>query len=126
MNNGARAVQRTYLTLTLLNTLATSLIFAAEMPIRQTYLNGVIPSKQRATVLSFDSMIGSGGGVIFQPALGRVADVYSYSASYMVSGVISAFAIPFMLLARKEKAKSDTIKKDGEKPEVEVVEELKK
>lgn len=103
-----------------------ALIFAAEMPIRQTYLNGVIPSKQRATVLSFDSMIGSSGGVVFQPALGKVADVYSYSASYMVSGAISAFAVPFMLLAKKENAESDLIKKDGEKEDPEVVEELKK
>lgn len=103
-----------------------ALIFAASTPIRQTYLNGVIPSKQRATVLSFDSMIGSSGGVVFQPALGKVADFYSYSASYMVSGVISAFAVPFMLLARKEKAESDIIKKAAEDPEADVAEEFKK
>jgi MFS family permease len=36
-----------------------ALIFAAEMPIRQAYLNDMIPSKQRATVLSFDSLMGS-------------------------------------------------------------------
>src|SRR3954471_20184748 len=30
------------------------LIFAAELPIRQAYLNDMIPSQQRATVLSFD------------------------------------------------------------------------
>lgn len=86
-----------------------AIIFAANMPIRQTYLNGVIPSSQRATVLSFDSMMGSGGGVVFQPALGKVADVYSYSASYMVGSVITAFAWPFIYLARKERAKSDLI-----------------
>ncbi|MBI5357694.1 MFS transporter [Candidatus Saccharibacteria bacterium] len=86
------------------------LIFAGTMPVRQAYLNGVIPSKQRATVLSFDSMIGSSGGVVFQPALGKVADVYSYSASYMVSGVISAMAVPFILLAKHEKSPSDSIK----------------
>jgi MFS family permease len=88
-----------------------ALIFAISMPVRQTYLNGVIPSKQRATVLSFDSMIGSGGGVVFQPALGRAADVYSYSTSYLISGVISAFSVPFILLARKEHAKSDRVEK---------------
>lgn len=86
------------------------LIFAGTMPVRQAYLNGVIKSKQRATVLSFDSMIGSSGGVVFQPALGKVADVYSYSASYMASGIISAFAIPFILLAKREKSPSDSIK----------------
>lgn len=86
------------------------LIFAGTMPVRQAYLNGVIKSKQRATVLSFDSMIGSSGGVVFQPALGKVADVYSYSASYMASGIVSAFAIPFILLAKREKSPSDSIK----------------
>lgn len=92
-----------------------ALIFAASTPVRQTYLNGVIPSKQRATVLSFDSLISSSGGVVFQPALGKVADVYSYSASYLVSGAISAFSIPFMLLARHEHSESDTIAKSKRK-----------
>ena len=48
---------------------------------RQAYLNDMIPSKQRATVLSFDSLMGSTGGVVIQPVLGKVADVYSYSTS---------------------------------------------
>ncbi|MDQ3067738.1 MAG: MFS transporter, partial [Actinomycetota bacterium] len=39
------------------------LLFAASMPIRQAYLNDMIPSRQRATVLSFDSLMGSSGGV---------------------------------------------------------------
>ena len=47
------------------------LIFAADMPIRQAYLNDMIPSRQRATVLSFNSLMGSSGGVVIQPALGR-------------------------------------------------------
>lgn len=88
-----------------------ALIFAASQPVRQTYLNGVIPSKQRATVLSFDSLISSSGGVVFQPALGKAADVYSYSTSYLISGAISAFSIPFVFLAKKEKTESDPIKK---------------
>src|SRR4051794_13242865 len=32
------------------------LLFAATLPIRQAYLNGLIPSRQRATILSFDSL----------------------------------------------------------------------
>ncbi len=36
---------------------AWGLLFAASAPIRQTYLNGLIPSRQRATILSFDSLI---------------------------------------------------------------------
>jgi MFS family permease len=78
-------------------------------PLRQAYLNGVIPSEQRATVLSFDNMIGATGGVIIQPALGRVADVNGYGTSYVVAAGIQALAIPFLVLARREKAVSDPI-----------------
>ena len=62
------------------------LLFAATMPIRQTYLNGLIPSRQRATILSFDSMMCSTGGVWTQPVLGRAADVWGYAPSYLLGG----------------------------------------
>jgi MFS family permease len=83
------------------------LLFAAVTPIRQTYLNGLIPSKQRATVLSFDSMVGSTGGVVTQPALGRAADVWGYGPSYVISAGISALALPFLVLARRQNAAAD-------------------
>jgi len=83
--------------------------FAAAMPMRQAYVNGLIPSEQRATVLSFDSLMGSAGGVAAQPVLGRAADVWSYSTSYVIGAGIQAISIPFLLLARREKAKSDPI-----------------
>ena len=85
------------------------LMFSATTPVRQTYLNGLIPSEQRATVLSFDSVFGSSGGVVFQPLLGKAADVWGYPASYILCAVIQILAVPFTLLARKEKAASDAI-----------------
>lgn len=88
-----------------------SVTFAAMMPIMQAYLNGIIPSQQRATVLSFNSLLSSVGGSVNQPALGKVADVYSYSTAYIVSGGLQLIAVPFFLLARREKSKSDTIEK---------------
>ena len=91
-----------------------ALIFAFEMPLRQAFINGLIPSEQRATVLSFDSLLGSSGGVVAQPALGRAADVFGYPASYVVSGVVQALAIPFAFLARRENASSDPIDDDRE------------
>jgi len=86
-----------------------ALAAAVEEPIRRAFLNGLIPSQQRATVLSFDSLMGSTGGVVIQPALGRVADVSGYAASYLVAGSIQALALPFILLARREAAHSDPI-----------------
>jgi MFS family permease len=82
---------------------------AATLPIRQTYLNGLIPSEQRATVLSFDNLLGSSGGVVIQPALGKVADVSSYAASYLVAAAVQALAVPFLVLARRTRAASDPV-----------------
>jgi MFS family permease len=86
-----------------------ALASAIEEPIRRAFLNALIPSQQRATVLSFDSLIGSAGGVVIQPALGRVADLNGYAASYLVGGAVQALAIPFIFLARRERAHSDPI-----------------
>jgi len=91
-----------------------AMVFAIESPMRQTFLNGLIPSEQRATVLSFDNLMGSAGGVVIQPALGRTADLYGYPASYLVSAGISALALPFVWLARREKAVSDPITDDAD------------
>ncbi len=83
------------------------LLFAAEMPIRQAYINGMIPSRQRATILSFDSLMGSTGGVWAQPVLGRSADVWGYAPSYLLSAGIAALALPFIALSRREDAPAD-------------------
>jgi MFS family permease len=90
-------------------TVAWGLLFAATMPIRQTYINGMIPSRQRATILSFDSMMSSTGGVWAQPALGRAADAWGYGTSYVLSAGIAAFAVPFLALSRRENAPADTL-----------------
>ncbi len=84
-----------------------AMLFAASMPIRQSYLNGMIPSAQRATILSFDSMLGSSGGVVIQPALGRSADVWGYGTSYVIGAAISALALPFVYLSRREQSPAD-------------------
>ena len=84
-------------------------VFAVEAPLRQAFVNGVIPSEQRATVLSFDNLMGSAGGVVAQPVLGRVADVSGYGPSYVVSAAIQALALPFVVLARREHVPSDPI-----------------
>jgi len=90
-------------------TVAWALLFAATMPIRQAYINGLIPSRERATILSFDSLMGSAGGVWAQPVLGRSADVWGYAPSYLVAAGISAFAVPCLALSRRENAPADTV-----------------
>jgi MFS family permease len=89
---------------------AWSFIGALARPIRSAYLNGIVPSEQRATVLSFDSLMGSAGGVVAQPALGRIADVSGYGVSYVVTAAINVLALPLIVLARRENASSDAIR----------------
>lgn len=84
-----------------------AMVESAGTPVRQAYLNDMIPSKQRATVLSFDSLMGSSGGVVVQPLLGRAADVYGYSNSLAISGVIELIAVPFLLASRRRGSLAD-------------------
>jgi MFS family permease len=91
---------------------AWAFVFAIESPLRQAFMNGLIPSEQRATVLSFDNLMASAGGVVAQPALGRVSDVNGYGAAYVVSAGIMVLALPFVVLARRENAVSDPIEED--------------
>jgi len=85
-----------------------ALVFAASVPIRQTYLNGLIPSRQRATILSFDSLMKSSGGVWAQPLLGRSADVWGYAPSYVIGAGISLLALPALVFSRRQNAPADT------------------
>jgi MFS family permease len=95
-----------------------ALLFAAARPIHQTYLNGLIPSGQRASILSFDSLMASTGGVVSQPALGRAADVWGYPSTYLISGAISALALPFLGRSRAQNATADVAEGITEGPEL--------
>lgn len=80
---------------------------AAATPLRQAYLNGLIGSDARATVLSFDALLGSAGGVVTQPALGRSADAFGYGTSYLISAGVLLASMPFLVLARRSGSPSD-------------------
>ena len=64
-------------------------------PVRQAYVHHVAPSEQRATVISFDAMIGSVGGTggSARP-LGRLADARGFAAGYVTGGILTAVALP--------------------------------
>jgi hypothetical protein len=63
-------------------------------PVRQAYLHQVVPSDRRATVASFDSMVGSVGGVAGQVGLGAVSQQQSISAGYIAGGIATAVVVP--------------------------------
>jgi MFS family permease len=92
------------------------LVFAAVTPVRQAYLNELIESRERATVLSFDSLLASSGAVVAQPILGRVADASGYPISYVCSAGIQALSVPFLWLARRENTDADSLAETSPRP----------
>jgi MFS family permease len=85
--------------------------WALSGPLEQAYINEIIPSQQRATVLSFSSLMASAGGVVTQPALGRVADVYSLGWGYVVSGALYLVQFPFIWVVRRMGLEADSVAK---------------
>jgi MFS family permease len=78
-----------------------------QMPVRQALIHGMVPSAQRATVVSFDSMVGGIGAVGGQAGLGVVADRRSYSAGYVLGGAITLVAVPIVWMVRRMQAPAD-------------------
>ena len=59
-------------------------------PVQQAYLHGVVPSSERATVVSFVSLVGSAGGIGGQLGLGYLSRVRGRSSG----GVVMLLALP--------------------------------
>ena len=89
--------------------IVSSVMMASVMPMRQTLLNSLIPSEQRATVLSFNGLMGGAGGVVFQPGLGRAADAWSYGTAYVIGGALQLIAVPFAFAIRRMNLKEDIV-----------------
>ena len=81
-------------------------------PVRQAYVHQVTPSEHRATVISFDAMLGSVGGVGGQIGLGRLAGDRGFSSGYIVGGAVTALSLPFLWGVRRLGGPADTIVSD--------------
>lgn len=62
-------------------------------PLKQAYLNHRIPSEQRATILSFDSMIGKLGSFLGLLGSGYLAKYFGIPTTWFVSGAILALGV---------------------------------
>ena len=82
-------------------------------PVRQAYVHHVTPSQHRATVISFDAMLGSVGGVGGQLSLGRLSDARGLSAGYVVGGAFTALSLPVLWSLRRLGGDADRIVPDG-------------
>lgn len=89
----------------------TALAWSLSEPMQQAYINESIPSDQRATVLSFASLMESAGGVAGQPLLARAADVASLGVGYACAGALVALRLPFVLAVRGMKSPADRVRR---------------
>ena len=95
--------------------LISALAMGVWMPVKQAYMHGLIPSAQRATVISFDGLVGSAGSVVGQVGLGQLAETRSIATGYVVGGMLTALAWPVVLRLRRRKDPEDYIIGDAGK-----------
>jgi len=81
--------------------LVSNVASSAFTPVCQAYLHSVIPSEQRATVLSLNSLVASAGSMGGQAGLGWLAATRSLGMGYVAGGIAAAFAIPWVLAMRR-------------------------
>jgi len=86
-----------------------SVAMGLQMPVRQTLIHAMVPSAQRATVVSFDSMVGGVGAVGGQAGLGVLAERQSYSVAYVAGGAITAVAVPIIWMVRGMRPSEDRL-----------------
>ena len=78
-------------------------------PVKQAYLHQVIPSEARASVISFDSLMGNAGGLFSQGGLGYLSRARSIPESYVVGGIATLLALPPLILLRRMAEQADII-----------------
>ncbi len=78
-------------------------------PVLQAYLHAVVSREQRATVLSLASLLGSVGSMGGQAGLGWMAASRSLAGAYVVGGITSVLAIPWLIGMRRLDGAPDRI-----------------
>jgi MFS family permease len=79
------------------------------MPIRQGLINHHIPSSQRATILSVDSLFSELGSGIGQSGWGYLARRRGIGYSWVAAGAFLVLGIPLLALARRADPEGDRI-----------------
>ena len=78
-------------------------------PVRSAYLHQIVPTEQRATVVSFDSMVSSAGGIGGQIGLGALGEARGVGSAFVVGGVVTAGALPLLARLRRLGGAPDVI-----------------
>ena len=91
-----------------------SFAFGLAMPVRQTYLHSLIPSENRASIVSFDSLAGSCGSTVGQIGYGYISEKMSIGSGYIISGLVHLLILPILvLLARRHDPEDQVVDPDS-------------
>jgi MFS family permease len=90
-----------------------AVVFGLLMPVRQTYLHAIIPTSERATLVSFDSLVGSLGSVGGQTGLGYLSQVRSIADGFVIGGSATVVAVPLYLALRARRERADIIAEEA-------------
>ena len=82
-------------------------------PVRQTYLHHSIPTTERATLVSFDSLVGSLGSVGGQTGLGFLSQERSIPAGFVVGGLATVLTLPIFGKLRSLNEPADRITEES-------------
>jgi MFS family permease len=82
-------------------------------PVRQTYLHLSIPSSERATLVSFDALVGSVGSIGGQVGLGYLSQERSIPAGFVVGGLATLLGLPIFARLRARNEPADRITADA-------------
>jgi MFS family permease len=81
-------------------------------PVRSAYLHQVVPTEQRATVVSFDSLVSNAGGIGGQLGLGALGEARSVGTAFVAGGVLTGVALPLLARLRRLAGPADVIVDD--------------
>ena len=82
----------------------------AYTPVRQAYMHQLIPSDQRATVISFDSLVTNAASMGGQAGLGYLSRMRSIGVGYIVGGLSTIMVLPVVGLLRASNQRADQIR----------------
>ena len=76
-------------------------------PVKQAYLHESIPAERRATLVSFDSLVGNIGSVGGQLALGQVSKSRGIDDGFVLGGGVTVLALPLLWALRRRREVAD-------------------
>jgi MFS family permease len=94
--------------------LFSSFIGGIGQPVRQTFFHGLIPTDQRATLVSFDSLIGSTGSIGGQAGLGWLSQERSIPMGFVVGGLATLINLPILVRLRSRSEPTDIIRSEDD------------